>query len=387
MRIGFDLRPALKTNSRRRGIGRYTSSLFGALQSVNQHFEFVAYTLGGQACSVDLSGCELRRLFYLKYPSRLNWLFEPYLFQRAIQKDRLDLFHATDVTAIPRSERGPVLATVHDLIPWVFWEETVKSVPKDFTYALKLARKRIASADWLLTSSKYSKQDIADRLGFPPDRIEVTYLGCSSRILSQDESIAREKLRELYQLEGPFLFYVGGSDFRKNLPFLIRVFSRAREEGYPGKLVLAGETFCWDVPEIRGLKRLISKCGVESSVVFPGYVEDDVLSSFYSSCDFFVFPSLYEGFGIPVAEALKCGAPLLLSDRTSIPEVAGDCAFYFDPENENDFLAVLREALESGEKVQEFRVRGMERAARFTWERTAADVLALYQKIGDRKVN
>ena len=110
------------------------------------------------------------------------------------------------------------------------------------------------------------------------------------------------------------------------------------------------------------------------------------MSCFYSACEFFVFPSLYEGFGIPVVEALKCGAPLLLSDRTSIPEVAGDCAFYFNPENEDDFLTVFREALESGEKVREFRARGMERAARFTWERTAAEVLALYDKIGDRKV-
>jgi glycosyltransferase involved in cell wall biosynthesis len=380
MRIGFDLRPALKKNSGRGGIGRYTSSLFRALQSANRHLELVAYTLGHEA--VDNWGIsEQRRLFHLKYPSRLNWMFEQYLFRRAIHRDCLDLFHATDVTAIPRSKRAPVLATVHDLIPWVFWEETVKSVPKDFSYALEVARKRIATTDWLLTSSEYSRNDIADRFGVSKDRIEVTYLGCSDQIFPREERFSRERLKALYQLEGPFLFYVGGSDFRKNLPFLVRAFSRAREGGYAGKLVLAGETFCWDVPETRNLKQLISKCGIESSVVFTGYVDDEALSCLYSACQLFVFPSLYEGFGIPVVEALKCGARLLLSDRTSIPEVAGDCAFYFNPENEDDFLTVFGEALEQSDPGCEFRSRGMERAARFTWERTAAGVLALYDRI------
>jgi glycosyltransferase involved in cell wall biosynthesis len=381
MRIGFDLRPALKKNSRRRGIGRYTSSLFRALQSANQHHELVAYTLGSEA-SGELSACEKRRLFYLKYPSRLNWLFEPYFFQRAIRRDGLELFHATDVTAIPRSNSVPVIVTVHDLIPWVFWEETVSRVPRDFAYALELARNRITAANWILTSSEYSRNDIADRFGVSKDRIEVTYLGCSDQVVPKEERSARERLRTLYQLEGPFLFYVGGSDFRKNLRFLVRAFARAREGRYAGKLVLAGETFCWDVPEIRDLKRLISRCGIESSVVFPGYVDDEVLSCFYSACQLFVFPSLYEGFGIPVVEALKCGARLLLSDRTSIPEVAGDCAFYFNPENEDDFLTVFGEALEHSEPGCEFRSRGMERAARFTWESTAAGVLALYDRIG-----
>jgi glycosyltransferase involved in cell wall biosynthesis len=384
MRIGFDLRPALKKNSRRRGIGRYTSSLFRALQSANKHHEFVAYTLGDEA-SRKLSDYQQRRLFYLKYPSRLNWLFEQYFFQRAIRRDGLDLFHATDVTAIPRSTKAPVVATVHDLIPWVFWEQTIQSVPKDFAYALEVARKRIATTDWLLTSSEYSKNDIADRFGVSKDRIEVTYLGCSDQILPKEERASREKLRALYELEGSFLFYVGGSDFRKNLPFLVRAFSRAREEGYTGKLVLAGETFCWDVPEMRDLKRLISRCGVESSVVFPGYVDDEILSCFYSTCQLFVFPSLYEGFGIPVVEAMKCGAPLLLSDRTSIPEVAGNCAFYFNPENEDDFLVAFGEALERSLKGREIRTRGKKRAARFTWERTAAGVQALYDRIDGQK--
>lgn len=384
MRIGFDLRPALKKNSRRRGIGRYTSSLFGALQLANKHHEFLAYTLGDEA-NGRLSDCQQRRLFYLKYPSRLNWLFEQYFFQRAIRRDGLNLFHATDVTAIPRSNEAPVVATVHDLIPWVFWEQTIQSVPRDFSYALEVAYKRIATTDWLLTSSEYSKNDIADRFGVSKDRIEVTYLGCSDRIFPMEERFSREKLRSLYELEGPFLFYVGGSDFRKNLPFLVRVFSRAREEGYAGKLVLAGETFCWDVPEIRNLKRLISRCGAESSVVFPGYVDDEILSCFYSACQLFVFPSLYEGFGIPVVEAMKCGSPLLLSDRTSIPEVAGKCAFYFNPENEDDFLTAFGEALERSVHGHELRTRGKERAARFTWERTAAGVLALYDRINGQK--
>lgn len=382
MRIGFDLRPALKKNSRRRGIGRYTLSLFEALVAAEHDFELIAYALGGESLG-NLPGCELRRLFYLRYPSRLNWLFEPYLFQRSIRKDRLNLFHANDVTAVPRSQDIPVLATVHDLIPWVFWEQTVESVPKDFRYALEFARSRIRSADWLLTSSEFSKRDISDRFGYPLERIEVASLGCSNRICPRQAMLAKQKVEADFGLDGPFLFYVGGSDFRKNLPFLIRVFSRALEQGYRGKLVLAGETFCWDFPEMRALKRLISKCGVESSVVFPGYVDDETLSDFYAACQFFVFPSLYEGFGIPVVEAMKVGAPLIVSDRTSIPEVAGDCAFYFDPEDEDDFLSVLGEALEDQEKVRSFRARGFERAANFTWERTAAQVLALYGKIGN----
>ncbi|MGW8181572.1 MAG: hypothetical protein ACWGQW_22815, partial [bacterium] len=129
MRIGFDFRPALKLNSRRRGIGRYTSELAKALLKFNTQHEFLLYSIYGEDQSLG-GEFEIRRVPSLKYPSRLNWLLDTFLLPQYCRKDKLHLFHSTELTSITPAAGRQLWVTVHDLIPYIFWEETVKRVPK-----------------------------------------------------------------------------------------------------------------------------------------------------------------------------------------------------------------------------------------------------------------
>jgi glycosyltransferase involved in cell wall biosynthesis len=126
---------------------------------------------------------------------------------------------------------------------------------------------------------------------------------------------------------------------------------------------------------------LIQKLGLEPWVVFTGYVSDDELSKFYSACLFFVFPSIYEGFGLPVLEAMKCGAPSIIGKTSSLPEVAGDCAHYFDPTSLDSLLETFWAAYENPEKVQTLRAQGLERAEQFSWSEAAQKIHRMYDEI------
>ena len=387
MRIGFDLRPAMKKNSRRRGIGRYTHQLIHNLLLLSRHHRYVIYTLGGR--SLQLTGnYEEKGLFYLSKPSRLQWLLDRVLLPRRIRRDRIEIFHATEITSIPRLERRSASARVwvhvHDLIPFIFWKETLQTVPRDYAYALQRAVERIRTSDLIITVSQYSKKDICQFVQVPESQVQVIYQGCSESLTPLEAEQAKAQLRTKYDLADPFLFYVGGSDSRKNLEWLVRAFAQIQREGYPGRLVLAGETFQWDFQEVRKLRGQIEKLGLESEILFPGYVPDGELSLFYAACDLFVFPSLYEGFGLPVLEAMKCGAPVLASRVSSIPEVGGEAVLYFDPKREETLVSAFFQLYGDEGKLEQLREKGLKRAARFSWRKAAEQMQQLYENDAGR---
>lgn len=380
MRIGFDFRPAQRANSRRRGVGRFTAELADSLLRLDsdQH-RFHLYTIGEE----QLKGwpkAEVRRTFHLARPSRLNWVLDELFLPRRIRRDRLDLFQATEITAIPRPSGCKVWATVHDMIPFVYWDETVKQVPRDFRIALERARDRISEVDRVITISEHARSDITRLLGISSEKVSVIQLGCTKQLYPVDILGARTALMKAYGVEGRFLLYVGGTDFRKNLPVLLEGFSILRDQGYPGKLVLVGETFGWDIPEVERLNQFADKLGIRQHLLFPGYVSDEGLRDFYAACDFFVFPSLYEGFGLPLLEAMTCGTPVLSSDRTSLPEVGGDCAFYFDPSDPRKLAEAFWEADADREGREIRRLRGLERAKLFSWDSAGQTLLNLYDQ-------
>lgn len=397
MRIGFDLRPAVKKNSRRRGIGKYTYELIKHLLELNREHEYVLYSFwegapasGGRPYSSEhghfpeLSGAhEKRNLPHLTKPSRLNWLSDLLLLPRRIRADRLDIFHATEMTSIPRvrGSKPQIWANVHDLIPFIFWEETVKRIPPDFAYALRLSLSRMKAADLIITDSEHSKRDICERLGMDPSKVHVIYLACDDNLGPRDRDRASAELNRRFEISDPFLLYVGGSDYRKNLQRLVKAFAAIRQKGYTGKLVMAGETFLWDIREIREIRGQIHQESLAPFIVFPGYIPDQDLPLFYSACDFFIFPSLYEGFGLPVLEALKCGAPVLTSNTSSIPEIAADAAVYFDPQDEKNIVSSFFEVFGDAKKIEQLRQRGFDRAAGFSWRKAAEEIHRLYRDL------
>ena len=379
MRIGIDYRPVLRPNSRRRGIGKFTASQIEHILQLGGH-DFVLYTIGSER--VFLPGKVIwRQLPQIRRPSRLNWLLDRFRLHNWIDSDGLDLYHATEVTAIPKRCSCPLVVTVHDVIPLVYWAEMKSGMPVDYRIGLKDAYKRAGIADRIVTISESARQDICSHLGIGEEKIDVVYPGCNPSFRPLEPSTSRERLKSKYGIEGPFLFYVGGSDFRKNLEFLIKGFAQIRDQGYEGSLVLAGETFRTKIPEIQSLSRKIRQFDLEKWVLRPGYVEDDDLPDFYSASDLFVFPSLYEGFGLPVLEALACGAPVLTSDRSSIPEVGGEVVEYFDPARLADLVARVFELLENPVRLGQMREAGPGRAARFSWEENAKTMASIYESL------
>ena len=291
VKIGIDYRPLQQKNSRRRGLGRYTADLVNAmLAEAGKENDILLYCLKGELPD-PVGEFAARELSYIRKPSRLNWIKDRFSLPGRISSDELDIFQATEINAIPGKAECFVSSVVHDLIPFLFWEKTRKTVPMDFLWALKSARKQIKLADLIFADSEHTQKDICRLLGIEIDKVEVVYLGKSDSLEPVPADQARSELAEAGQISGPFLFYVGGSDYRKNLGQLISFFSLVRSRGYEGKLVLGGETFLWDIPEIHQLKSQIEKQGLQDQVICPGYIPDPVLSRYYSACDFFVFPS------------------------------------------------------------------------------------------------
>ena len=377
MNIGLDYRPALKPNSRHRGVGRYTDRLTRALLRLETRHRFVLYTLTNDA--ISLSGSfKIRPIFHLRRPSRLGWLTDTLLLPRRVRADELDVFHVTDPLVVPDCPGCRVVVSIHDLIPYIFWKETSARVPADFRFALKRAWRKMSGADLVVTHSEHSKLDICRMLSMDAAKVHVVPPGSTLQPRAFDSDKARA-LFERFEISDGFLLYVGGTDYRKNLPRLVDAFRGIRRSGYRGALVMVGETFTWDIPEVIELKGIASECGVSDHIRYLGYVPDEDLSLLYAGCDFFFFPSLYEGFGLPVLEAMQCGAPLLLSHASSIPEVAGDAAFYFDPEDVEAMIGSFALAVSEPDLVDRKRQQARERARRFTWEEVAGRMMALYE--------
>ncbi len=379
MHIGIDVRPVQKRSSRRRGIGRYTRQLVESVLKANgSRHQFVLYAQKAEVPTFE-GAHELATLFQLSRPGRLAWVPDLVLLRRAIRKSRLDVFHAMDLMAIPKARETAVFLTLHDLIPFIYWEQTRQSVPIDYALALRYALRRVASVDHVITDSVHSKKDICERLQFPEHLVSVVYPGYHAEFGPRDQEAAATRLARSYGLNSPFLFYVGGSDFRKNLAVLIEAFSQIRRLGYGGQLVFAGETFTWDIPEVREIRRRVAEAGLEDRVLYPGFVPDADLPDFYACCDLFVFPSLYEGFGFPVLEALACQAPVIASRSSSIPEVGGDAVEYFEPTEPTDLVRAFQLVFNDADKKRAMVEKGLQRARLFGWDRAGEQLLGLYE--------
>ena len=263
MRIGYDLRPAVKPNSARRGVGRYALEVFKAIRRENPHPQIIPYLIKGRP-ELNEFRSDGRLLSYLPRPSRMNWMVDWLQLPVQFRRDQLDLFHATDLIVLPVSVKTRIWMTVHDLIPYVFWKETVRRIPRDYVLFLRQAWKQIKRADRIITSSEFSRRDICRRAGIDPRRVSVAYLGCNEELKHVPGPEARSRLESAYGISGPFLFYVGGTDYRKNLPFLLRAFAMIRARGYEGRLVLGGDTFQQEIPEVLKLEELARKLGIEA---------------------------------------------------------------------------------------------------------------------------
>jgi glycosyltransferase involved in cell wall biosynthesis len=297
---------------------------------------------------------------------------------RDVSATGADTFLATDPQAIARSRRFRTVALLYDLIPLRYPREYLRrrSVIARANYAYQLRSTR--RADHLLAISEATRRDAIELLGTPASRVSVVPLAVDRDLFSPlAADLARGAVEAEYGISRPYFFYIGGFDYRKNVERLIRALEISDPSGV--LLVIAGALG----PLGMELREAVKGTPVADRIRWLGYVPEGDLRALYAGSLALVYPSLYEGFGLPVLEAMSCGAPVLTSPLSSLPEVAGDAALYVDPGSPAELAAALRRLAAEPALRAELRERGLERAQRFSWTDTAERVLQVCRAVAE----
>jgi alpha-1,3-rhamnosyl/mannosyltransferase len=294
-------------------------------------------------------------------------------FAWRLWRDRLDLFHATHYV-LPPLFRGRAIVTIHDIIH-LLYPQFLPNRAAHF-YARFMIRRALHRADRIITVSYNSKRDLADYFAVPPSRIEVIYNGVSPSFRPDVPAQEQERVARKYGLRPPYLLFLGGERPHKNLQGVVRAFAEAlRKAPLPHVLALAGPP----PKNPARLEALIAALDLGARVVRPGLVEEEDLAGLLAGADVLLYPTLYEGFGLPVVEAMACGTPVLTSSTSALQEIAGGYAYLVDP---MDLEAIARGivALTTDEKVRsDFRELGRKRALDFSWDKAAEKTLEVYR--------
>ena len=293
--------------------------------------------------------------------AKLRW--EQLDWPRQAGREGARLLHS-GYFALPLRRTLPAVVTIHDLIPMVLPEYRGSALVHAYTRLQALACRR---AEAILVESEASKRDVLRMLGVPEERIHVVYLGVDAGF-TPDRSGPRP-------VDAPYVFYIGGWDVRKNVPALIRAFGELAPDHPELVLAIAGEPR-QPSPMFPDLRAIAAPLG--DRVRFLGRVADEQKLALYRHAELFVFPSLYEGFGLDPLEALACGCPAVCSNAASLPEIAGDAALLVDPRDQCALVDAMRQALADPEHL---RAKGPAQAAKFTWERTAEQTAAVYRRV------
>lgn len=274
----------------------------------------------------------------------------------------------------------PTVVTIHDIIPVLFPAYRGGILGEAY---LRLVMASARRASRVLTDSWASAEDIVGRLGVPRARVRVVHLAADPRCQPVRGPARLAEVRERYRLPPRFALYLGGFDRRKNVVGLLRAFARwmaAEAIGEDGPwLVVAGRLPPAETELFPDPVRVAGELGMGARVGFPGWVADADKPALYSLAEFFVFPSLYEGFGLPVLEAMACGAPVIASRRASLPEIVGDGGILVDPEDEEQLASAMAHLWHDGEARRAWAAKALARASEFRWEETAAQTLACLQ--------
>jgi glycosyltransferase involved in cell wall biosynthesis len=304
-------------------------------------------------------------------PSRRLWqLGHLYLARWAHRLDVIDL----PESPMPGFLSERAVAMVHDITPVLFPSLLPRKGRLFYQKALTLGLKRLGR---ITVPSQCTKDDLVMHLLADPAKVTVVSRGVDTRFQPARHFEPMAAVKRRYRLPDRFILYVGTLEPRKNLARLIGAYRRLREEGVRHELVIAGGRgwLCDDVFEAAG------RDGLGEHIVFTGHVGEDDLLALYQSADVFAYPSLYEGFGLPVLEAMACGVPVVCSDRASLPEAAGEAAVLVDPRDEPATAAALLRALRDDDLRRKMVARGLCQARAFTWERVARNFLSVYREV------
>ncbi len=354
------------------GIGRYTIEFAKALSKLADGPEITLLQAGpcgrlGEPVfnRVSLPGCRL-----LPGLMTLGNLHLPWLARRL----NLDVIHDPNGVApfLFGTGHAKTVLTLHDVFPWSF--PGTSPLLENIIYKQWLP-KVIGRVDAVITPSQHSRTDILNYLPVSPERLYVIHYGMTASFHPLPKKEVKQHLAERFGWSAPYILYVGAIEPRKNIGRLIEAFADLAEEYPLMKLVMAGPR----MGEQKTIDSVLARRKVFDRVVFTGPTAE--LTGLYNGCALFVFPSLYEGFGMPPLEAMACGAPVVCSDTSSLPEVVGDAARLVSPLDTRALAAAMREVLSNSRLRRGMRKKGLDRSHTFSWERNAAETMDVYRKV------
>jgi glycosyltransferase involved in cell wall biosynthesis len=386
VRVGLDgraLQPGFKGHLGR-GIGLYAAELLRALAARGEA-DLLLYLDPRLPVAEELLLPGVERAWYPRAPWKLPMhahLSTQLLLPSALARAPVDVFHFLAHGDAPMQLPPRTVVTVHDLILDVLPQLYAHEKPLRYRAGRVLERPVFERAELLIADSEATRDDLVRLMSVPAGRVRVVPLGVATRFrphTPQETAAVRARLK----LERTYLLYVGGIDPRKNAPRLIEAWARLRaRRATTPDLVLAGaierdEHFPALLAQARAL-------GVGDALRVPGFVPDEDLPALISAAEAFVFPSLYEGFGLPPLEAMACGTPVVASRAGSLAEVLGEAALLVAPEDPGALADALAHLLDDGALRTTLRQRGLAQAAKFTWERTARQTIETYREVRDR---
>jgi glycosyltransferase involved in cell wall biosynthesis len=358
------------------GIGRYTIELIRALHAHQPDVEVwllkpFANPIAGLSADekeLRLPGMRLLPILMTAGPAAIAAL---------AVRHRLDVIHdpaGVSPFLIPRRVAPFArVVTIHDVIPFVHPETHAALTNLLFRHYIP---RTLRFVDRIVTVSDASKRDIERFFRVDGSRIARIHCGVGPQFAPQEPRVVANAL-DRYGISRPYILTVGALQARKNLETLFRAFARLREAGLPHRLVVVGRK----VWKSEGAFLRLDELGLGGSVILTGYVQDADLPALYAGADCFVFPSIYEGFGLPPLEAMACGTPVVASNASSLPEVVADAGILVDPYDVDELAAAVRRVVQSPALAQELARKGLARARRFDWQLAAADHAALYRAV------
>jgi glycosyltransferase involved in cell wall biosynthesis len=364
------------------GIGTYVRSLIRALARIDSTNQ---YTVVKPAADIPaLSGlpANFRPVLYTRRDTNyLDHIAFPF-FLRTFSPDLVHI----PLNRVPVLMMRPYVVTIHDLST-VLFDETASTRLRMQLRRFRV-RRGLARAERVIAVSEATKHDVEQLLGIPPDRIRRVYNAPDEAFCAcgAGQAEERQRIMERYQIDYPFLLYAGNIRRYKNIPRLIEAFAVVHEQlaSHPVyrdlRLVIIGE----NISRTPSVRQAVIKSRVEKLVRILGFVPFETLRCFYQAAAAFVFPSRYEGFGLPPLEAMACGTPVVTSNVSSLPEVVGEAAIQVNPENVFEIARGIHDALVNEPLRARLIQAGPEQASRFSWERTARQVLEIYQEAAAR---
>ncbi len=369
MRVGIDVSPL---TANRTGVGNYTYYQLKHLLMQTKDMIFKGFSSG--LVEVDLGGLpEIGTHRHIPLPTRV--VYKSWDWFNAPKVDGLlggiDVYHATNYY-LPPVKRTRRVVTFYDL---AFLREPKWCSPRIVGPFSAGVRRFSKEADHILTCSEATRRDVITLLDVAEEKVSVAYGAVNEDFAAMQRPEAVDLLARVYNLRQPYLLYVSTIEPRKNVEGLLRAFALASKE-IPHKLVLVGATG-WNA---EGINPLIASLGLEDRVMRMGYVQSrSHLPAFYGAADAFLFPSFYEGFGLPVVEAMTCGCPVITSNRASLPEVGGDAAQYVNPDDVEGMSATIQMVVGNERLRESMSAKGKLQAAKFSWSACATQTAQVYR--------